>query len=149
MKMLPSHVKSLRDSLAGAHNCQGRYLHGADVSVCLADVLAGTSTSSWLSNLSGRSVLIATRDQVAAALALIELDGLARRIVICPIDVPYEQFSSVIAAAGIDAIVSDHDELKRRGIGAELHVSANMSFSPTQHLSSDSHATDWVILTSG
>jgi acyl-coenzyme A synthetase/AMP-(fatty) acid ligase len=149
MKMLPSHVKSLRDRLAGAHNCQGRYLHGADVSVCLADVLAGTSTSSWLSNLSGRSVLIATRDQVAAALALIELDGLARRIVICPIDVPYEQFSSVIAAAGIDAIVSDHDELKRRGIGAELHVSANMSFSPTQHLSSDSHATDWVILTSG
>ena len=73
--MLPSHVKSLRDRLAGAHNCQGRYLHGADVSVCLADVPAGTSTSSWLSNLSGRSVLIATRDQVAAALALIELDG--------------------------------------------------------------------------
>jgi acyl-coenzyme A synthetase/AMP-(fatty) acid ligase len=147
--MLPSHVKSLRDRLAGACNCEERYLYGADVSVCLADVLAGTSTSSWLSNLSGRSVLIATRDQVAAALALIELDGLARRVVICPIDLPYEQFPSVIVAAGVDAIVSDHDELKLRGIGVELHVSANMSFSPTQHLSNDSHATEWVILTSG
>jgi acyl-coenzyme A synthetase/AMP-(fatty) acid ligase len=147
--MLPSHVKSLRDRLAGAHNCQGRYLYGADVSVCLADVLAGASTSSWLSNLSGRSVLIATRDQVAAALALIELDGLARRIVICPIDLPYEQFPSVIAAAGVDAIVSDHDELKRRGIGVELHVGANMTFPPTQHLGSDGRATEWVILTSG
>jgi len=145
--MLPSHVKSLRDRLAGASNCQERYLYGAALSVRLADVQAGTSASSWLSSLSGRSVLIAIRDQVAAALALIELDGVARRIILCPADLPYEHFPSVIASAEVDAIVSDNDDLKRRGIGAELHVSPTCV--PAQHLSSENQATEWVILTSG
>jgi acyl-coenzyme A synthetase/AMP-(fatty) acid ligase len=149
MKMSPSHVKSLRDRLAAASNCQERHLYGATASVRLADVQARTSASSWLSNLSGRSVLIAIRDQVAAALALIELDGVARRIIFCPADLSYEHFPYVIASAEVDAIVSDHDELKRRGIGAELHVTANVSSVPTQHPSSESHATEWVILTSG
>jgi acyl-coenzyme A synthetase/AMP-(fatty) acid ligase len=147
MKMLPSHVKSLRDRLAGASNCQERYLYGAALSVHLADVQAGTSASSWLSNLSGRSVLIAIRDQVAAALALIELDGVARRIILCPADLAYEHFPSVIASAEVDAIVSDNDDLKRRGIGAELHVTSTSA--PARHLSSESRATEWVILTSG
>jgi acyl-coenzyme A synthetase/AMP-(fatty) acid ligase len=145
--MLPSHVKSLRDRLAGASNCQERYLYGAALSVRLADVQAGTSASSWLSNLSGRSVLIAIRDQVAAALALIELDGVARRIILCPADLAYEHFPSVIASAEVDAIVSDHDDLKRRGIGAELHITSTSA--PARHLSSESRATEWVILTSG
>jgi acyl-coenzyme A synthetase/AMP-(fatty) acid ligase len=147
--MSPSHVKSLRDRLAAASNCQERYLYGAAVSVCLADVQARTSASSWLSNLSGRSVLIAIRDQVAAASALMELDGVARRIIFSPADLSYEHFPYVIASAEVDAIVSDHDELKRRGIGAELHVTANESSIPTQHPSSEGGATEWIILTSG
>jgi len=147
--MSPSHVKSLRDRLAGGSNCQERYLYGAAGRVCLADVQARTSASSWLSNLSGRSVLLATRDQVAAAAALIELDGVARRIILCPADLPYEHFPSVMASAEVDAIVSDHDELKRRGIGAELHVTADVTRVPAQHSSSEPHTTEWVILTSG
>jgi acyl-coenzyme A synthetase/AMP-(fatty) acid ligase len=147
MKMLPSHVKSLRDRLAGASNCQERYLYGAALTVSLADVQAGTSASSWLSNLSGRSVLVAIRDQVAAALALIELDGVARRIILCPADLAYEHFPSVIASAEVDAIVSDNDELKRRDVGVELHVTPTSV--PERHLSGESQATEWVILTSG
>jgi len=145
--MLPSHVKSLRDRLAGASNCQERYLYGAALSVRLADVQAGTSASSWLSSLCGRSVLIAIRDQVAAALALIELDGVARRIILCPADLAYEHFPSVIASAEVDAIVSDNDDLKRRGIGAELHVTPTSV--PARRLSSENEVTEWVILTSG
>lgn len=147
--MLPSHVKSLRDRLARASSCQERYIWGADVSVCLADFQAGVSVSGWLSNLSGRSVLIATRDQIAAGSALIVLDGVARRITLCPADLPYEHFPSVIASAEVDAIVSDNDELKRRGIGAELHVTPNMTFAATKSRSGEDYATEWVILTSG
>jgi acyl-coenzyme A synthetase/AMP-(fatty) acid ligase len=147
--MLPSHVKSLRDRLAGASNCQERYLYGPSANVCLADIQAGKSASSWLSNLSGRSVLIAIRDQVAAATALIELDGVARRVILCPADLPYEHFPSVIASAEVDAIVSDNDELKRRGIASELHVTANGTSVPAQPRSSENFATQWVILTSG
>jgi acyl-coenzyme A synthetase/AMP-(fatty) acid ligase len=147
--MLPSHVKSLRDRLAGASNCQERYLYGPSANVCLADIQAGKSASSWLSNLSGRSVLIAIRDQVAAATALIELDGVARRVILCPADLPYEHFPSVIASAEVDAIVSDNDELKRRGIASELHVTANGTSVTAQPRSSENFATQWVILTSG
>jgi acyl-coenzyme A synthetase/AMP-(fatty) acid ligase len=146
--MLQSHVKSLRDRLGSASNCLGRYLWGADVSICLADALAGTSLGGCLSKLSGRSVLIATREQMATALALIELDGLARRVTICPSDLPFEHFPSVIASAEVDAIVSDNDHLKRRGTGVEMHVTSNVALSPTEH-SKSSCATEWVILTSG
>ena len=47
--------------------------------MCLGDLLSGTSLDGRVAELAGRSVLIATRDQFAAALALIELDGIARR----------------------------------------------------------------------
>jgi acyl-CoA synthetase (AMP-forming)/AMP-acid ligase II len=83
----------------------------------------------------GRSVLIA-RDQYAAALALIELDGIARRLILCPPDLAAEHLPGVVAKAGVDAIVSEHD----RGD----HESA---FS--LHHSGVSTQTEWVILTSG
>ena len=39
----------------------------------------------------GRSVLVATRSQLTAALTLIELDGIARRLILLPPDVPSAQ----------------------------------------------------------
>ena len=76
----------------------------------LGDVLDGTSLGGRVAELAGRSVLVATRDQFAAALALIELDGVARRLIICTPDLPAEHLPAVVAKAGVDAIVSDHDE---------------------------------------
>lgn len=146
--MLPSRAKSLRDRLSSASNCQGRYLWGAGASVCLADILTGTSLSCSLSRLSGRSVLVATRDQIAAALALIELDGTARRVTICPSDLPYEHFPSVIASAEVDAIISDSDEIKRHS-DVELYVRSSVELARTEQLSTGTRPTEWVILTSG
>jgi acyl-coenzyme A synthetase/AMP-(fatty) acid ligase len=147
--MLPSHVKSLRDRLGNVSSCLGRYLWGSDASLSLAEVLAGTSLGGCLSELSDRSVLIATRDQLAAALALIELDGVARRLTICPSDLSYDHFPSVIASAEVDVIVSDHDELKRRGFGVDLHVSSNVTLLPAEPAHRTGRATEWVLLTSG
>ena len=53
--------------------------------------------------------LIATKDQLTAALALIELDGIAQRLVLCPPDLPREHFPFVISTAQVDAVVSDRD----------------------------------------
>ena len=71
--MAPNHMKAIRDKLGNASDCAGRFLWGATASVPLSDLLRGTSLGGRLPELSGRSVVLLTRDQLTAALALIEL----------------------------------------------------------------------------
>ena len=58
-----------------------------------------------LEALHGRVAMIATRDQLQTALALVELDGIARRIVLCTPDLDAGQLAQVAAASQADAIV--------------------------------------------
>src|SRR5947208_12103532 len=103
----------LRDgrSLWGAVRAAGalaeRTLWGAEASVRLGELVGGSSLGGRLEELRGRSVLVATQDQLTAALALIELDGVARRLVLCPPDLPSEHLSHVVTTAAVDALVSD------------------------------------------
>src|ERR1700761_2897779 len=76
-------------------------------SVRVADLVRGTCLGGGLATLSGRSVVIATTSQLTAALALIELDGVARRLLILPPDVDPDHLGALIAAAEIDAVVTD------------------------------------------
>ena len=99
--------------------------------------------------LSGHSVLIATRDQLTTALALIELDGVVRRLTLCPPDLPSEYLPSVIANAGIDAIVSDRDPTEHGSFGIRLHVKCTSEIGPRVDLQLDHSPTEWVLLTSG
>src|SRR5438445_4248044 len=108
MRMLPNHATSIRDKLGNASDCVGRCLWGVGAGVSLSDLLRGTTLGGRLPELSGRSVLIAIQDQLAAGLALVELDGVARRVVICPPEFSPEHLPSVIAMAGVDAIVFYH-----------------------------------------
>src|SRR3989441_7760893 len=107
--MLRDHVRTSRDSLGSASDSAGRFLGGANTNVSLSDLRLGSSLGGRLRELAGRSVLVATRDQLAAALALIELDGVAHRLIICPPDVSSDHLPAVIRKAGVNAIVSDHD----------------------------------------
>src|SRR5262245_14989138 len=107
MKMLQRSSKSLRDFLA-AHSADC-FLWAADASACLPALLHGSSLDVALDELAGRAVLLATPDQLTTALALIELDGIARRLVLCPPDLPSEQLAGVIATAQVDAVVCAKD----------------------------------------
>src|SRR5690242_12988907 len=98
-------LESLRDWIAGG--AADRHLHGRETSVALADLARGTSLGGRLPDLAGRSVLIRTADQLTAALALIELDGVARRLVLCPPDLSAEHVPSIATTAAVDAVVSD------------------------------------------
>ncbi|MGH7948981.1 MAG: AMP-binding protein, partial [Candidatus Binataceae bacterium] len=142
-------MKAIRDKLGNASDCLGRFLWGATASVSLSDLLSGTSLGGRLLELSGRSVLVATRDQLAAALALIELDGVARRLIICPPDLSSEHLPAVIAKAGVDAIVSDRDLHDQGGRGVPLQVICSLAIRPAEGVHVDRHATEWVLLTSG
>src|SRR5438309_11784737 len=107
--------RALRDWLAEKTSSTRRYLWGADAGIRLDDLVVNSCLGGRVDELRDRCVLIATRDQFTTALALIELDGFAHRLVICPAEVTQEQLPAVVADAGVDAIVSD---CAREGLGA-------------------------------
>jgi acyl-coenzyme A synthetase/AMP-(fatty) acid ligase len=130
-----------------------RYFRGACESVALADLIDGSGFGGRLGALRERSVLVATGDQLTAAVAMIELDGIARRLVICPPDVPQDHLRAIVATAEVDAIVSDRDTPDPGAFGIPLHVgcSATIERQAAQHdvQGSASRRTEWVLLTSG
>ena len=71
------------------------------------DLARGTSFDGRPRELAGRSVLLATESQLTGTLALIELEGVARRIVILPPDADPAHLPAIIATAGIDAVFTD------------------------------------------
>ena len=118
---MASDERSLWESI-NARDVAAGSLHGARAVVALADLAHGSSLGGRLEALRGRSVLLATKDQLTAALAMIELDGVARRIVLCAPDLPAQHLSGVIRGAGADACVRDADSPSEAQIGLErLH----------------------------
>ncbi len=147
--MPQSQSKSLRDSLAAASDSSGAILWAAAASVSVSDLVRGSSLGGGLAQLHGRSVLIATQDQLTTALALIELDGVARRLTICPPDLPAAQLSHVIATTQADAVVFDR---KGPTIGAcdlPLQVTCSPTITPAEAPLSGRLRTEWIMLTSG
>src|SRR5258708_451001 len=148
----PSPMASIRSSLGNAQPGRPRFLWGAAARVCLDDLRRSTSLGGRAAELAGRSVLVVTRDQCAAALALVELDGIARRLIVCTPDLPSEHLPAVVAHAGVDAIVSDHgrsdDELD---IAIRVRCASAVTSRDEFHIpNSEFHIpTEWILLTSG
>jgi acyl-coenzyme A synthetase/AMP-(fatty) acid ligase len=131
-----------------------KYLSGcsliaSNISVHLRDLASGSSLAGRLDELRGRSVLVATRDQLTAGLALIELDGIARRLVLCPRDLPPALLPSVIATADVDAIVSDEASPGAAIPGIGCFVTCSPILTRANSNRSESHHTQWILLTSG
>jgi hypothetical protein len=59
-------------------------LRGEEASLCWSDLLAGTVLTGRSDEFGGRSVLLAVSSQSTAAAALVELDGVARRVILYP-----------------------------------------------------------------
>jgi acyl-coenzyme A synthetase/AMP-(fatty) acid ligase len=121
----------------------------ADKCVRLSDLTFCSSLGSQIVELRGRSVMIATRDQLPAALAMVELDGLARRLVICPPDLTTKHISLVAEAASVDAIVSDRPDLLAGVQRTEFFVTRNLKPVRGSRELSAHFETEWILLTSG
>jgi len=124
-------------------------LWGIRGAVALADLAHGTSLGGRAPELAGRSVLLWTRDQCAAALALIELDGLARRIVLCPADVDVAHLPQIAADGEVDALVTDRDAAEVGPLGVALRIEAHAAIVPIGRAADGMRRTEWLLLTSG
>ena len=139
---------AIRDRLDNGTVRSGRFLWSAKASVTLSDLLRGTTLGGRVAELARRSVLVLTRDQLAAGVALIELDGVARRLVVCTPDLPAEQLPAVIVKADVDAIVSDCD-LEDTALSVPLQVRCDVNVVPAGASRAERCDTEWVLLTSG
>jgi acyl-coenzyme A synthetase/AMP-(fatty) acid ligase len=141
---------SLWAAISSGEKLSTSFLCGPDASVALADLIGGSALAGHGERLRGRSVLVATRDQLTAALALIELDGVARRLVLCPSDLSAIHIPFVMDSADVDAIVCDQSLAGSdpASIACSVTVSSNVlpAASCDRHAS---HATEWILLTSG
>jgi acyl-coenzyme A synthetase/AMP-(fatty) acid ligase len=145
----PGEPRSLWQALNTAGNLPERRLWGADDSFALDALTRGTSLSGKLDALRGRSVLLAVADQLPAALALIELDGVARRIVLCTPDVAPEHRPSIIATADVNAVVGDPSGPDPAAAEAGLFVACSPNIASAEPDRDVGTATEWILLTSG
>lgn len=140
---------SLRASLSSEKYRAKRFLRSADATLNLSELPHGSSLRGRRDELSGRSVLLLIKDQLTAALALIELDGIVRRLVLYPPDLTVEQIPSVMATASVDAIVSDRSapEIGISSIDCFVGCSPQIVSAGPDRL--DRYETEWILLTSG
>jgi len=119
------------------------------VSVSLGELAHSSSLSQEVEQFRARSIVLAMRDQLSAALALIELDGIAARLILCPPDQSDETLAAVAADSAADVLIVDQDRTppapswshEVAGCGPRLRVARAGGGAD--------RLTEWVLLTSG
>ena len=135
----------LRDYLKAGLNTgdPAARLEGPDGGTPLADLLDHQVLAGNPSVYAGKSVLLLTHSQASAAAALVALDGLATRIVLCPPDFKREHLDTVLATAEIDVIVADSAET----------FPIHRMIAPVQSVEwtdvAETYETEWALFTSG
>jgi acyl-CoA synthetase (AMP-forming)/AMP-acid ligase II len=146
--MPSSDAASLIDFI-GRDDRSPRDIAAADQSFHLADLFGATSLNGRRDQLIDRRVLFVAGGQLQTAAALIELDGLARRIALCPPDLDWMTLRAVARIAEADAVVYDPGapppNLDEFAVAAPCQVP--LQAAPPRR--AERRPTEWALLTSG
>ena len=126
--------RSLWQRIISSGPLSGRFLSDPTTTIELAALERASILGRSREDMRGRCVLLAMKKQLPAALAMIELDGIARRIVLCPSDLPADQARKISAMASVDVVLTDDTSLEP--------IAGPSPQRETQQ-------TEWVLLTSG
>src|SRR5882757_8194402 len=126
-------MSSLWESISSSGETAAGIFHGRAASVALSDLAGGSILDGRLESLRGRTVVLAMREQLATAVALVELDGVARRLVLCTPDLTPEQLAGVSAAAEAEVVL---DQTSAQPVRQDLQRRRTQD-------------TEWILLTSG
>jgi acyl-CoA synthetase (AMP-forming)/AMP-acid ligase II len=147
MKMARIEAPSLSDYIT--HTSPSKRLYDQILSACIADLNRGTRLGGWAKELVGRSVLLATSSQFTTALALIELDGRARRLTILQPNIDPAHISAILAAAEIDTTIVDSGSPQWLGSNFANRAFCSPSIVPAETPPPPNVRTEWLLLTSG
>lgn len=140
---------SLWDDLRQAGNLVRRFVLSDVANVGLFELAASSSLERPIQQFHGRSVLIRTRQQLTAALAIIELDGIARRLVLCPPDLPNDHVSVAIQMAEADMVVLDDDSDETIAPQGTPVTRCTSTIAPVRTGGDRGLQTEWLLFTSG
>lgn len=139
---------SLWSSITSGGDTSSRTVVGAGRSASWGE-LAAASVDDWGVDAHGRCVLLAMVDPFAGAAALVQLDGIARRMVLYPPDIPREYLTAIAESAGADVIVTDEPALERVDSRVRC-VAFGSGWSGRAGVERNSQIeTEWILLTSG
>ena len=127
-------MASLWESIARTHASAAGVFHARAGSLALSSLADNSALHGRLETYRGRSVVLATHDQLPSAIALLELDGIARRVVLCTPDLSAEVLAAVAAQAEADVVLKD--EIAQSPV-------------PCHPDRRGSEVTEWILLTSG
>ncbi len=126
---------------------KGRTISDLRYELSLTGCLQTTCLAGSVRELSGRSVLLAASGQLLSALAMIEIDGVVARMLLCPPDVNPDHIETLIDEAEIDAVVTDQPH---RWVDADVDSILTVDLpKPTAVRPKTERATQWLMLTSG
>ncbi|ABE38336.1 AMP-dependent synthetase and ligase [Rhodopseudomonas palustris BisB5] len=143
--MSPREIVALRNYLAAG--LSDRTLSDGTDTLAIGEIAYATALSGRLTELAGRSVVLSLSTQLISGVAMIEIDGVARQMLLCPPDFDMKYAPTLIADAQIDAIVTD-DPARWQGLGVDLIVPARLPLQPAAPVDR-LHTTHWLMLTSG
>ena len=145
---------SLCDSIITAGNLSAQGVVGPEARASWGELVEGLVLNRRFEELTGRCVVLTTIDQFLAAAVLVQLDGLVRRIVLCPPNLSPENVAFVAECAGADAFITDQPALQpgdsrvqwvafneRRAPPADIDLSPQIRTPRVE--------TEWILLTSG
>ena len=140
----------LRSAIAGSSGPEKRWLWGRTRSLALASMATTSFLPDNTDRLVGRNVMLLCNDQLAAAAALIDMDGVAARILLCPPDVKDGYIGELAANGGIDVIVGTPGRISAAATIDRHFLELDLTKPyPARTYTLDPIATEWLLLTSG
>jgi acyl-coenzyme A synthetase/AMP-(fatty) acid ligase len=146
---MPQHSRQSFWDLTGFSDLQGRFIADAVTQVPFARLAQAASHTGLAAGLRRQSVLVATKEQLIPSLALLALDGIARRIVLCPPDVAPAHMPYIMATAEVDAIISDQDQPIDGTPSSVRFITARPTDLGPVPADRERVATEWILFTSG
>lgn len=147
--MLPSKSETLCQALSENSNLSDRFVFAAEATASWCQLATGSCLGDEGSKLRGKSILVATTDQLKTIETLVELDGVASRLVLYPPDLPIEHLEYSTRIAEVDAIVSDRLPSDLQLPGCTLIVPGALKSSSIAVDREQTLKTEWILLTSG
>jgi len=147
--MPPHSRRSLWDLTRGSEDDRQRFIADTAVRTSIEALAARPNAAELSASFRDQSILLSTNEQITAALALIALDGVAQRIVLCPPDLAAVHIRYVMETAEVSAVLSDHAPDAADPRTAVRYVTCGPDDLGPITANEKRVATEWVLFTSG